>query len=106
MAERFRTPKSPHSFELHAGAFKRVDVKVFSRMYGRTDKQAAQDLIDLGGGDFNGHYIRWTEIGDGISRAQAAEKRFVEFLGEATHRPRERMKKNLKKQKHPRTPRK
>lgn len=103
MAERFRAPKSPHSIELHAGAFKRVDVKVFSRMYGRNDSQAAQDLIGLSGKDFNGRIIRLTEIIEDTSRSRAAEKRFTEFLGEAMHRPKEKMKKRIKKRKHPRS---
>lgn len=76
-------PKSPFGDQLRALSLKRVDVTSFSKMYGKTDPEAAQDIIDLG---VDGKEINWLR-GDGFlnrtrrTRLESAKAYFIENIG-------------------------
>lgn len=97
---------TPYSQQLSAYGFNRVDVKVFSQMYGEPDStpknpvsMAAETLIglsELGEDKLNGDTINWnTNYGD-RTRAEAARIVFTSKVGEATHVPQETIKKGKK----------
>lgn len=95
MVENRPNKKRPSEFgsQLKPLGFKYRDIRVFSRMYGMSDPEAAQYLISVSGNDFNGldisdtYYNERYERRERINRSEAARITFTQYFGEPTVKP-------------------